>query len=94
MFAATTSEDDVKLFKFHLQRIGSNVKVVEIPVAHHIDYDWTYGNLDRSIADGYAATAATIAKYRAGEPASDAPGDAGGTVTPIRRNRRKPQHAA
>ena len=73
LFAATTSEDDVKLFKFHLKRIGSNVKVIEIPVAHHINYDWTDQNLDRSIRDGYEATSATIAKYRAGAPTADDP---------------------
>lgn len=64
LFAATTSEDDVKLFKFHLKEIGSKVKVVEIPVASNINYDWSYSNLDRSIADGYAAAAATLKKYR------------------------------
>ena len=105
LFAATTSEDDVKLFKFHLNRIGSDVKVIEIPVAHHIDYDWTYSNLDRSIRDGYEATSATIAAYRAGrttddmsadssDPDDPSGGGADGTVTPIRRGRRNPKRAA
>ena len=62
LFAATTSEDDVKLFKFHLMETGSKVKVVEIPVNHHINYDWSHSNLDRSTADGYAAADRAIAK--------------------------------
>lgn len=64
LFAATTSEDDVKLFKYHLKDIGSKVRVVEIPVAAHINYDWNYSNLDRSIADGYLAAEGAIAQYR------------------------------
>ena len=67
LFAATTSEDDVKLFKYHLKDIGSKVKVVEIPVAHHINYDWSWSNLERSTRDGYAAAAATIKDYRGGK---------------------------
>ncbi|MBI3446098.1 MAG: patatin-like phospholipase family protein [Magnetospirillum sp.] len=69
LFAATTSEDDVKLFKYHLQEIGSKVKVVEIPVAHHINYDWSWSNLDRSIRDGRIAADAVIKAYRAGDAA-------------------------
>lgn len=64
LFASTTSEDDVKLFKYHLLETGSKVKVVEIPVAHHINYDWSYSNLARSIQDGVLAADATIKKYR------------------------------
>jgi len=66
LFASTTSEDDVKLFKYHLMEVGSKVKVVEIPVNHNINYDWSYSNLDRSIVDGRAAAAETIRRYREG----------------------------
>ncbi len=64
LFASTTSEDDVKLFKYHLLETGSKVKVVEIPVAHNINYDWNWSNLDRSIRDGWVAADATLARYR------------------------------
>ena len=64
LFASTTSEDDVKLFKYHLMETGSKVKVIEIPVAHHINYDWNWSNLDRSIHDGRVAAAASLKKYR------------------------------
>jgi len=63
LFAATTSEDDVKLFKYHLLETGSKVKVVEIPVAHHINYDWSWSNLDRSIRDGRIAADAALKRY-------------------------------
>jgi predicted acylesterase/phospholipase RssA len=68
LFAATTSEDDVKLFKYHLKDTGSKVKVIEIPVAHHINYDWSYSNLERSIKDGYGAASRALEYYRAGKP--------------------------
>lgn len=66
LFAATTSEDDVKLFKEHVRKSGSHVKIIEIPVAHNVDYDWSYGNLDRSIDEGYEAADAVIGAYRQG----------------------------
>lgn len=70
LFAATTSEDDVKLFKYHLMESGSKLKVVEIPVNHHINYDWSWSNLDRSIADGRKAADQVLKAYRAGAPAA------------------------
>ncbi len=64
LFAATTSEDDVKIFKYKLKEIGSKVRVVEIPVNQNINYDWTWSNLQRSIDDGAAATRAVLATYK------------------------------
>jgi predicted acylesterase/phospholipase RssA len=66
LFASTTSEDDVKIFKYKLKEIGSKVRVVEIPVNENINYDWTYSNLTRSIADGYRAADGVLAEYGAG----------------------------
>lgn len=66
LFAATTSEDDVKLFKYHVAKTNPNLKVIEIPVAFNIDYDWTYSNLDRSIVEGYDAADHVLAAYREG----------------------------
>ena len=64
LFAATTSEDDVKLFKYHVAESYPNLKVIEIPVAFNIDYDWSYSNLDRSIIEGYDAADQVLAAYR------------------------------
>lgn len=66
LFAATTSEDDVKLFKYHVAKTNPDLKVIEIPVAFNIDYDWKYSNLDRSIDEGYEAADAVVAAYRKG----------------------------
>lgn len=66
LFAATTSEDDVKLFKHHVARDYPHVKVIEIPVAFNIDYDWSYSNLDRSIAEGYDAADEVVEAYQQG----------------------------
>ena len=73
LFAATTSEDDVKIFRERIKEHGRHVDVVEIPVAHNINYDWTYENLHRSIRDGYDATALTIEKYREGQALDTSP---------------------
>ncbi|MEI6559341.1 MAG: patatin-like phospholipase family protein [Rhodospirillaceae bacterium] len=63
LFASTTSEDDVKLFKYKLKDTNSTVRVIEIPVNHHVNYDWTYSNLDHSIRDGERATDAVLKAY-------------------------------
>lgn len=65
LFASTTSEDDVKLFKYHAAEVGWKGKIIEIPVAQNINYDWTYSNLDRSMKDGYEATDLVLKKYLA-----------------------------
>ncbi len=67
LFAATTSEDDVKLFKAKIREFGYKVKVVEIHVPAHINYDWTYSNLDRSIELGYKAASDAVKAYRSGK---------------------------
>ncbi|MGE5546069.1 MAG: patatin-like phospholipase family protein [Solirubrobacterales bacterium] len=66
LFAATTSEDDVKLFKHHVRATRPDIRVIEIPVAANVNYDWTYSNLDRSIDEGWDAADAVIAAYRDG----------------------------
>ena len=72
LFAATTSEDDVKLFKYHAARTHPDLKVVEIPVAFNVNYDWTYSNLDRSILEGYDAADTVLDAYRQGRSLSRA----------------------
>ena len=64
LFAATVSEDDIKLFKFHIKEEQRPVRVIEIPVSMDIDYDWTWSNLDHGIAAGYEAANGVIARYR------------------------------
>lgn len=66
LFAATTSEDDVKLFKYHAAESYPNLRIIEIPVAFNIDYDWSYSNLDRSIIEGYDAADHVLQAYREG----------------------------
>jgi predicted acylesterase/phospholipase RssA len=74
LFAATTSEDDVRLFKYHVAKTHPDLKVIEIPVDHNVNYDWSYSNLDRGIDEGYDAADAVIAAYRQGRQLT--PGEA------------------
>ena len=64
LFAATTSEDDVKLFKHKVERDKRDIKIIEIPVASNINYDWTWDNLERSVEDGFAATNEVLKSYK------------------------------
>jgi predicted acylesterase/phospholipase RssA len=66
LFAATTSEDDVKLFKTHVAEERPDLKVIEIPVAYNVNYDWSWSNLNRSMAEGADAADKVIAAYRQG----------------------------
>jgi len=63
LFASTTSEDDVKLFKYKLREQNSKVRVVEIHVSHNTNYDWTWSNLEASMLAGERATEAALKTY-------------------------------
>ena len=63
LFASTTSEDDVKLFKYKLREMNSKVKVVEIHVSHQTNYDWTWSNLEASMLHGEAAVERALKNY-------------------------------
>src|SRR6266540_4614902 len=63
MFAATVGEDDVKLFKFHVEennRLPEDKRkgpewtgtIVEIEVDDQIDFHWSHKNLDRGRING------------------------------------------
>jgi predicted acylesterase/phospholipase RssA len=79
LFASTTSEDDVKLFKFHLEKINTRriseakksnhephlIELVEFPVDYHTDYTWTHSNLRESEKASYATAKKTIQRYLA-----------------------------
>ena len=66
MFAATVGEDDIKLFKFHVQennRLPENKReapkwtgtIVEIQVDDQIDFHWSHENLHRGRTNGAIA---------------------------------------
>jgi Patatin-like phospholipase len=79
LFASTTSEDDVKLFKFHLKDLNEQraaeaaksntqphlIELVEFPVDYHTSYEWTHTNLRDSTAASYVAARQTIQDYLA-----------------------------
>ncbi|KXJ54234.1 MAG: hypothetical protein AXW12_12790 [Thalassospira sp. Nap_22] len=64
LFAATTSEDDVKLFTCKVAESGRDIRVIEIPVEANISCDWTWENFDQSIEEGYRATNDVLSAYR------------------------------
>lgn len=64
LFAASASEDAVTAFKREVAESGRKIDIVEIPVSPHINYDWTWENLDRGIEDGFESTDHMIADYR------------------------------
>ncbi len=63
LFASTTSEDDVKLFKYKMREQNSKVRVIEIHVSHQTNYDWTWSNLENSMTHGEAAVEAVLRTY-------------------------------
>lgn len=79
LFASTTSEDDVKLFKFHLEKLNADraaqaakegrephlIDLVEFPVDYHTSYEWTHSNLKASAKASCATARRTIEQYLA-----------------------------
>jgi predicted acylesterase/phospholipase RssA len=70
LFAATVGEDDVKLFKYHVQcdppKAGMDPwtgTVVEIHVPGHINFKWNHSNLDNGRELGRAAAQQAIDEY-------------------------------
>lgn len=67
-FAATLGEDDIKLFRYHVQ-YGNNGKpiwngtIVEIPVSSHINFKWSRSNLEHGIRDGIRAAEEAYDRY-------------------------------
>lgn len=55
LFAASLGADDVRLFRYHAREAGWKGRIVEIPVATNINFEWTHSNLDRGRRDGYEA---------------------------------------
>ena len=69
LFAATVGEDDVKLFKYHVQydALPNGKKwtgtVVEIHVPRHIDFKWNHSNLEAGREHGKKAALEAIKAY-------------------------------
>src|SRR5262249_7076662 len=64
LFASTTSEDSIALFRLYLQERGSRVRIVEVPVYGDILYEWSYSNLEQSIRGGYDEADKVVRAYR------------------------------
>jgi predicted acylesterase/phospholipase RssA len=69
-FAATVGEDDVKLFKYHVQennRKSGGPKwtgtIVEIKVDSHINFNWSHSNLNNGRSHGKHCADRTFRKY-------------------------------
>ena len=70
LFAATVGEDDVKLFKYHVDCDAPRKwkgTVVEIHVPGHINFKWNHSNLENGRALGKAAAEQAIAAYKKDE---------------------------
>ena len=68
LFASTTAEDDVVLFKHQLQawnsaRPGSPVELIEFQVESGTNFDWTLSNLRNSARRSRDAAVTRIAEY-------------------------------
>lgn len=65
LFAATVGEDDIKLFRYHVQEEGKwHGKIVEIKVNDNVNFEWTRSNLDNGRKYGYAATDNALKEYK------------------------------
>jgi predicted acylesterase/phospholipase RssA len=73
LFAATVGEDDVKLFKYHVQENNKNPKhrlkwtgiIVEIKVDSQINFQWSHSNLEHGRERGKIAADAAYRLYAA-----------------------------
>jgi predicted acylesterase/phospholipase RssA len=66
LFAATVGEDDVKLFKYHVQtEPGWKGIIVEICVDSRINFEWSHQNLDEGRERGRLAARKAIEAYNA-----------------------------
>lgn len=69
LFAATVGEDDVKLFRYHVQEDKKwQGHIYEIKVADVINFQWSHANLDCGRKAGYAATSKVLEDYKRDKP--------------------------
>jgi len=65
LFAATVGDDDVKLFKYHVQTEKSwSGTIVEIQVSQKISFEWSHSNLDLGVQLGADAAGAACKAYK------------------------------
>lgn len=64
LFASTSSEDSIALFRLYLQERRSRVRIIEVPVYGDIVYEWSQSNLDQSIQGGYDEADKVVRAYR------------------------------
>ncbi|MGM4956138.1 patatin-like phospholipase family protein [Bradyrhizobium barranii] len=67
LFAATVGEDDVRIFKYHVQYDEPKWEgiIVEIQVPGHINFKWNHSNLYNGRVLGRAAAEQAIKRYHA-----------------------------
>ena len=87
LFASTTSEDDVKLFRFHLKELNAGrtqpIELVEFPVDHHTSFDWNLTNLRDSARASHAGATKRILEYLRRHGGDGEGGRAVGEPTPV-----------
>ncbi|HVV62920.1 MAG TPA: patatin-like phospholipase family protein [Pseudolabrys sp.] len=67
LFAATVGDDDIKLFRYHVQNETDwQGRIVEITVSDKIDFHWTHSNLDLGRKVGFEATDKALQDYKRG----------------------------
>jgi predicted acylesterase/phospholipase RssA len=58
LFAGALGEDNIELFRMHVERLPAGRKkptIRELKTATEINFDWKHSNLDRGIVDGWRA---------------------------------------
>lgn len=71
LFAGSLGEEDVKIFKDEIKINKHNkdghIKIIEIPVSHTINFDWTHSNFKKGIEQGFKNTRNEIERaYKSG----------------------------
>jgi predicted acylesterase/phospholipase RssA len=68
LFAATVGDDDIKLFRYHVEHEGTwRGKIIEVEVSSTVNFEWSHSNLDRGREAGYRAADEALEKYARGE---------------------------
>lgn len=78
LFASTTTADDVKLFRFHLDAVNAErrkqnakeIDLIVLKVDPLTNYEWTHSNFDASVDASYHTSRARLEKYVLSEPVS------------------------
>jgi predicted acylesterase/phospholipase RssA len=95
LFAATVGDDDVKLFEYHVMhgdKTNKNEKkweglIVEIPVDHEINFEWSHSNLERGWENGMTAAKEAFKQYEAEKKKKQRPLVIGGSSREDRMRR-------